>query len=292
MADGGFGDEHDDIGVLLDGARLAEVGHAGLAGLVLGLSVELGQGDDRDLELLGHGLDATGDLGDLLFAGQARVQAVDKLDVVDDHHVQGGAGMDAAALGPDLQDVLAAVIVDHEGQSFVLVGGLDEVDLHAFIWVGGAKLLHIHAGARAEQTQGQFAGWHFEGEQQHVGRLAGLVGLGEERGFDEVEGDGSLTHARAGGDDDHLAGLEAKGHRIEIGEARGHALHRVTVADDALDELHRLGDGSVNRLRGFRDAIFADAEEGLLDLFKEALDAFRVRVRLLDRRDGGRDELS
>src|SRR6516165_7943261 len=44
---------HDGVGVLLDGARLAEVGEHGLAVLAaLGGAVELGQGDHRDVELL------------------------------------------------------------------------------------------------------------------------------------------------------------------------------------------------------------------------------------------------
>jgi hypothetical protein len=50
-------DEQDHVGILLDGAGLAQVGHdRALVGPLLEGAVELGQGDDRDVELLGQGL--------------------------------------------------------------------------------------------------------------------------------------------------------------------------------------------------------------------------------------------
>jgi hypothetical protein len=46
--------QDDHIGVLLDGAGFAEVGHAGHAAFVgIDLAVELGDDDDGDVELPG-----------------------------------------------------------------------------------------------------------------------------------------------------------------------------------------------------------------------------------------------
>ncbi len=65
--------ESDEIRVLLDGAGLAKVGHAGyslvFSGALFGVAVELGEHDDRQVQLLGHGLDAGGNLADFALAG-------------------------------------------------------------------------------------------------------------------------------------------------------------------------------------------------------------------------------
>ena len=59
-------EEHHDVGVLLERARLAEVGeHRALVGPLLEAAVELGQGDHRALELAGEDLEAAADLGHL-----------------------------------------------------------------------------------------------------------------------------------------------------------------------------------------------------------------------------------
>ena len=51
-------DEHDDVGVLLDGARLAKVGELrSLVGARLRVAVELGERDHRDVQLLGQELE-------------------------------------------------------------------------------------------------------------------------------------------------------------------------------------------------------------------------------------------
>jgi hypothetical protein len=54
-------DEHDDVGVLLNGARLAQIAHHGtFVWALLHAAVELRQGDDRTLQFLGQHFEATG----------------------------------------------------------------------------------------------------------------------------------------------------------------------------------------------------------------------------------------
>ena len=66
-------DEQHHVGVLLDRARLAQVGELrALVVAVLDLARELREGDDRHLELLGERLEADGDFGDFLHAAFGR----------------------------------------------------------------------------------------------------------------------------------------------------------------------------------------------------------------------------
>ena len=61
--------EHDDVGVLLDGARFAEIGK--LRPLILAvfdLARQLRERNDRHGQFLGQRFEARGDLGDLLDA--------------------------------------------------------------------------------------------------------------------------------------------------------------------------------------------------------------------------------
>ena len=58
--------EHDDVGILLDGAGLPEVRvDRPLVGTLLQAPVQLGQGNHRTTELLGEPLERAGNLGDL-----------------------------------------------------------------------------------------------------------------------------------------------------------------------------------------------------------------------------------
>lgn len=75
-------------GVLLDRARFAQVGeHRLVGGAALRSAGELGKGDDRDVELLGHDLEVSGDLRDLLHAVFAAPPGGHQLEVVDDDEV-------------------------------------------------------------------------------------------------------------------------------------------------------------------------------------------------------------
>src|SRR6516164_5292808 len=63
-------DEGDDVGVLLDGARLAQIGElrSMVSTTAFGSAAELRERDDRDLQFLGDRLEAARDGRDLLRA--------------------------------------------------------------------------------------------------------------------------------------------------------------------------------------------------------------------------------
>ncbi len=75
-------DEHDDVGVLLDGARFAKVSEPRTFVFPrFEGTVELRHGDDRDVQFSGQVLQRPADLGDLLLAVLA-VRALHQLQVV------------------------------------------------------------------------------------------------------------------------------------------------------------------------------------------------------------------
>src|SRR5438309_2797862 len=80
-------DEADHVGVLLDGARLAEVGELGtavLAAALLRSTRQLRQRDDRYVQLLGEGLEGARDIGDLLLPVLGVGRPLHELEVVHD----------------------------------------------------------------------------------------------------------------------------------------------------------------------------------------------------------------
>ena len=94
----GVGAEQPGVGG--EAARLAEVGeHRALVGALLEAAVELGEGDDRALELAGEDLQATADLGHLDLAVLGAGPAGHQLDVVDDDQAE-VADLALAAGGP------------------------------------------------------------------------------------------------------------------------------------------------------------------------------------------------
>ena len=85
--------EHHDVGVLLDGARFAQV--AELRPVVargFDLAIELRQAQHRHVQLAGQPFQAARDAGDLLLPRIARVVGLDELQVVDRRPAPGRLG--------------------------------------------------------------------------------------------------------------------------------------------------------------------------------------------------------
>ena len=112
-------DEHDDVGVLLDGARFAKVGqHRALLAAHLHRAGQLRQRDDGHVHLLRQHLEASRDLADLdgAVAVFARLRRGHELQVVDDDDALLGGAQLAAGLGAQLQDGQRRRVVDEHVQ--------------------------------------------------------------------------------------------------------------------------------------------------------------------------------
>src|SRR5258705_3811267 len=89
-------DEHNHVGVLLDGARFAEVGELGATLFAFGGAGELAEDEDGNLKLLGEALEATGDAGDFFLAGAEAAARGDELKIVDDDERETFVALQAA----------------------------------------------------------------------------------------------------------------------------------------------------------------------------------------------------
>ena len=82
-------EEHDDIGVLFDGAGIPEVGeHRAFVGAVFGSAGELGAADHGDLQFLCHELESPGDIRHFLHPVVLMLLALHELQVVDDDEAE------------------------------------------------------------------------------------------------------------------------------------------------------------------------------------------------------------
>ncbi len=109
----------------------------------------------------------------------------------------------------------------------------------------------------------------------------------------EVHRGGGLAQAGAAGDDDELAGLEARQEPVEVGEAGGHAGQDALVGADRLDLVH----GRLEEVGQDREvlalAFVGDVVDGLLGEVDQVVDvaaALAAAVAVLDDLGAGLDE--
>ena len=109
-------DEHDDVGVLFERARFAQVGELRpMIGRALpARATQLRQRDDRDVQLLGQPLQRPRDRRQLLLAVLEAAAPLHQLNVVDDQQVQAVLGLEAARLGAHLEHADRRRVVDED----------------------------------------------------------------------------------------------------------------------------------------------------------------------------------
>ena len=95
-------DKHDDVGILLDGSRFTQVAQLrAFVVAVFDLAAQLAERDDGDVEFLGDGLEALGDLGNLIdpvfIIRSAR--GFHELKIIYDEHVEPMGALEAPGAG-------------------------------------------------------------------------------------------------------------------------------------------------------------------------------------------------
>ena len=105
--------QRDGVRRRLDAARLAQILHRRLrVGPAVGLTVELGERDDGDVEILAHVLEALGEAVDVHAAVAGRLADLHDLEVVDDRQDGDALPLHGADRGPDLLEGEVGAVVD------------------------------------------------------------------------------------------------------------------------------------------------------------------------------------
>src|SRR5215472_2866644 len=96
-------DEHDHVGVLLDGAGFAQVRELRTAFFAFGGTGELAEDQHGDLQFLGETLETARDAGDFFLAGVEAATRGDELKIVNNEQREAFVALEAASLGADFQ---------------------------------------------------------------------------------------------------------------------------------------------------------------------------------------------
>ena len=149
-------DEHDHVGVLLDGPRLAEVAQPGTMALLahLHLPVQLGQAQQGDVQLAGEALQPPGHLGHLLLARVARIVRLDQLQVVDHQEAEVLLPLQPPGAGGDFRHRAGRRVVDEDRRLAQVGRGLDQLLAVLAGKETAAELVGVDAALRAQATAG------------------------------------------------------------------------------------------------------------------------------------------
>ncbi len=241
LEDFGTIQEGDDIGIVFDTPRLADVADGGFLAFeafTFGVfAVDLGKGDDGDLGILGVELEGAADLAHALVAVAALVGTGDELDIIDDDAVDLVLHLGLTDLDEEFGKGQGGGVVDVDGE---LADGMGTRDgLVVLLGTEDALLAPISRDARfaKDHTVGEVVVGHLHTEHEHA--FAGMGGM-----LHDVHGKGGLTRTSHGGDDDEVAGLETACAEVKMletdQEAVGLELALLFVAQD-VDDL--VGDG-------------------------------------------------
>jgi len=251
--------EHDDIGVLLDRARLAKVGK--LRPLVLALldgTAQLRQRQHRHIEFLGQRLQAARDLGNLLHAILLTRPAggIEELQIVDHQQAEPMGALQAARPGPERGDGKRRCVIDEEIEMLEFLADRQHLVEIAADQLALADLFGRHLGLFGQHSGGQLLRRHFEREEADHGAIDGLglavlavlLAIGSGGVERDVGCQRGLSHRRTAGENDEIRPMEAAQELVELEQARGHAGE---LTDPVVGRLGRdgcFGEGGAERL--------------------------------------------
>src|SRR5713226_3717659 len=280
-------EEEDDVGVLLERARLPQVRELGLLALAgLHCAGELGERHHRHVQLLGQRLQGARDLGDLLLPVLLLVAPTHELEVIDHDQVEPVLRLHAPGLGPRLQHGEGGRIVDVDGRLRQSARRIGETGPVARVEVTGAHLVRVHLGLGAEQPLHELLLGHLEAQHQHplVVLHPGVLG--------DVQREGGLAHGGAPRDDDEVARLEARRHPVEIVEAGGEPGDVLLAVVELLDVLEGiLQDGPHREGRPLHPPL-GDLEDQPLRVVEQLVHVVPGLVALPDDVGGDADQVA
>ena len=212
--------EADHIRILLDGARLAQVGQLGAFTLDalsrLHAAVELREGDDGDVQLLGQPLERTRDGTHLLLtAAERHTAGVHQLQVVDEDALDLVLAYQASCLSPELEDGEARRVVHVDGRVVEVFDFILQLFPLVLLQSAALDLIAWQLADVNDEAVHELHVAHLEREHSH-GHLERDRHVARHR-----EHEGRLAHRRAGGDNDEVGVLPAGGDLVQVCKATG-----------------------------------------------------------------------
>ncbi len=159
---------------------------------------------------------------------ERRVRA-DQLEVVHHQQPEAVAGVEAARLGAHLEHADVARVVEVDRSAGQLLDGVQDLRPAVAAHAALPQLVARHLRLRGDEAVGQLGLRHLEREQRHRHAVVDRRVLGD------VGGERALAHRGPGGDHDQVAGLEAAGELVEVGEAGRHAGEPHVLARELLE---------------------------------------------------------
>src|SRR5215210_6297027 len=258
-------DEADQVGVLLDRARLPQVGEdRPLVVPLLDGARELREREDRNLEVASEDLQRARDLRDLLDAVLGRGAGRHQLEVVDDDQPEVGlARLQPPGLRANLHHRDRAGVVDEDRRFHQLVARRREPWPVLRFQLPRAEALRLHARLAAHHPLGHLALRHLEREEGDRDLVPDREVLGH------VQRERRLPHRGTRRDDDQVAGLEAGGELVELLEAGWDARHVDPGFVEVHDPLEALLQQQLDMREVARDALLGEVEDDLLGAVDE-----------------------
>jgi len=184
----------------------------------LGFTVELGEDDDRNIELHGECFEATRDFRnfDLAVIFSATGARSEKLEVIDDKNFDIILFFEAAGAGTELADGEKAGFVEEERKLTDFGGDAPQGGDLAFVEFTASNLFGIEAGVGGKESKHELLSRHFKSEEGDRIAWSGecffleIPAVAEDMAS-HTEGEGGFAYAWAGGDNDHFAAFEAGG---------------------------------------------------------------------------------
>ncbi len=268
-------DEHHHVGVLLDGAGIAQVGKAWASAALLHGARELRESQDRHVKFARQYLKRARDFGYLLHHGVGRLGGGGghELKVVHDQEIEAVLVMQAASRGTHLQNVGARLVVDvNRGFGESRHGRLHRLEFLIALQFTGTKLPRVDTGLRSQHAVDELLGAHLEREDAD-GLLVLHGGIAS-----QVERESSLTHGRARGQDDQVRLLKSGQKVVDGGEAGGDAADVFVIGGEVFKALPSFGQSRTDGDEFLQRGLVGDLIDLLLGLIESGIDIFRIGI--------------
>jgi hypothetical protein len=248
-------DEHDDVCVLLDGARFAQVGKLRATFVALGRAGELAEDENGNLQFLGEAFEAARNAGNFFLTGIETTASGDELQIIDNEKREALVTLEAARFCANFEDAGGAGIVDPKRRGGDCAESVGHAAPIFAAEMTGAEFVCVDLSNGSDETlQQRFLG-HFEAEDGD-----GKAGANGDI-FGQIERESGFSLRWARGENDQFGRLQAGEELVEFAVAGGDAGDAFAFAENFLEAFEIVTDDIFDRDETGFDAIFGEGKD-------------------------------